>query len=148
MRNTLIDAGPLIALFDRGDRHHLRIKSFLKAYRGHLHTTWPVLTEACHLLDFSPAAQVHLLEWINRGGIQIFPPPASSLKRIIALSKKYLDVPMDLADASLVVAAEELDIREIISIDRDFFIYRTSNKRPLLNILYSEEFPSGNSPVS
>lgn len=147
MRNTLIDAGPLIALFDRSDRYHLRVKNFLKTYRGHLHATWPVLTEACHLLDFSPSAQVHLLEWIHRGGIRIFPLPSASLKRIIALSKKYSDVPMDLADASLVVAAEELDIREIISIDRDFFIYRTSKKHPLLNILYSGEFPSGNPPV-
>ncbi len=148
MRNTLIDAWPLIALFDRSDRHHLRIKNFLKAYQGHLHTTWPVLTEACHLLDFSPAAQIHLLEWIDRGGIRIFPLLGTSLKRIIALSRKYSDVPMDLADASLVVAAEELDIREIISIDRDFFIYWTSKKRPLLNILYAEEFPSANSPAS
>ena len=56
------------------------------------------------------------------------------VSRIIELSKKYSDVPMDLADASLVVIAEELNIKEIITIDSDYYIYRTVDKEMITNV--------------
>ncbi|MDM8517313.1 hypothetical protein QUF76_14015 [Desulfobacterales bacterium HSG16] len=52
MKNTLIDAGPFIALFDRNDRFHEPVKNFLRRYRGTLISTWQVLTETTHMLDF------------------------------------------------------------------------------------------------
>lgn len=57
MRSTLIDAGPLIALFDRDDQFHNAIKEFLRIYKGYLLTTWPVITEVLHMLDFNVNAQ-------------------------------------------------------------------------------------------
>jgi predicted nucleic acid-binding protein len=134
MPSTLIDAGPLIALFDRDDRYHQPVREFLKDRRTTLITTWAVLTEACHMLDFSVEAQLNLLEWIGRGGLQVYDLHQSSLSRIVTLTRKYRDRPMDLADASLVVASEILGTQEIISIDSDFNIYRREDNRPLRNI--------------
>ena len=71
MRNTLIDAGPIIALFDRGDRYHYRIVDLIKRESLHLISTWPVITEASHMLDFNNKAQISLLEWIYRGGLEL-----------------------------------------------------------------------------
>ena len=134
MRNTLIDAGPIIALFDRGDRYHYRIVDLIKRESLHLISTWPVITEASHMLDFNNKAQISLLEWIYRGGLELAQIDAMGIQRIIDLTKKYNDVPMDLADATLIVAAETTGIREIISIDTDFYVYRTIQKEMITNI--------------
>ena len=134
MRNTLIDAGPIIALFDRSDKYHNRIVNLIKQESFHLISTWPVITEASHMLDFDNRAQISLLEWIYRGGLELTPIDALGIRRIIGLTKKYNDIPMDLADATLIVAAEKLGIREIISIDNDFYIYRTIQKEMITNI--------------
>ena len=134
MRNTLIDAGPIIALFDRSDKYHNRIVNLIKQESFHLISTWPVITEANHMLDFDNRAQVSLLEWIHRGGLGLAQIDTIGIQRIIDLTKKYNDVPMDLADATLIVAAETLGIGEIISIDNDFYVYRTIQKEMITNI--------------
>ena len=58
---TLIDAGPLIALFNRNDKYHLKIKEFIKNYSDKLITTWPVITEVSHMLDFNIQTQIDFL---------------------------------------------------------------------------------------
>lgn len=135
MRNTLIDAGPLIALFNKNDKYHNKIKQFLKDYSGVLLTTWPVITEVSHMLDFNIQTQIDFLTWVQLGGVIIEDINYKDILRIIELSKKYSDVPMDLADASLVVLSEKLNIKEIITIDSDYYIYRTINKEMIENIL-------------
>ena len=130
----LIDAGPIIALFDRSDEYHNRIVDLIKQESFHLISTWPVITEASHMLDFDNRAQIALLRWIYRGGLELVQVDASGIQRIIDLTEKYNDIPMDLADATLIVAAETLGIREIISIDSDFYVYRTIQKEMITNI--------------
>jgi len=136
MRSILIDAGPLIGLFDRSDRYHLKALAFIEEYRGTLWTTWPVITEVSHMLDFSTKVQLAFLEWIKRGGLNIFPLNDDHLERIIELSEKFRDVPMDLADASLIVASEVKALSEIASIDSDFYVYRDIRNRYLTNVFY------------
>ena len=134
MRSTLIDAGPIIALFDRNDKYHARIVALLKQEPFNLISTWPVITEASHMLDFDNRAQIGLLKWIHRGGLELVQVDRAGIQRIIDLTEKYNDIPMDLADASLIVAAETLGVREIISIDTDFYVYRTIKKEMITNI--------------
>ena len=134
MRNVLIDAGPLIGLFDRSDKYHLKAVHFIEDFRGFLWTTWPVITEVCHMLDYSTKVQLAFLEWIDRGALQIFSLGDSHISRIIELSRKFSDVPMDLADATLIVASEEKNIKEIASIDSDFYVYRDMRNKYLTNI--------------
>lgn len=86
------------------------------------------------MLDFSVAAQIDFLEWISQEGIIIHNIQQKEITRIIELSKKYQDVPMDFADATLVVAAEQTGLREIITIDSDFNIYRLFRKEKIENV--------------
>ncbi|WP_296619459.1 type II toxin-antitoxin system VapC family toxin [Marivirga sp.] len=134
MKNILIDAGPLIALFDRSDQYHLKAISFLKTLERGLITTWPVITETSHMLSFSTKAQANFLEWIERGGLKIYEMEHDHISRLSELTKKYDDVPMDLADASLIVVSEVKGIHQIASIDSDFYIYRDIRNKYLENI--------------
>jgi len=134
MKSILIDAGPLIALFDKSDSYHPQAVAFVKKFKGTLFTTWPVITEASHLLAFSVKVQIALLEWINRGGLHLVEIESRHVKRLIALSEKYKDVSMDLADATLIAAAEANNLKEIATIDSDFYVYRDIRKRYLKNI--------------
>jgi len=135
VKNTLIDTGPLIALFDKDDKFHEPVKKFLSKYRGNLVTTWPVITEVSHMLDFSVGVQINFLEWIHRGAFVIFNLEIEHLERIIELAGKYADVPMDLADASLLIASENTGIKTILTIDSDYYIYRTKDRHYLENLL-------------
>ena len=134
MKNTLIDAGPIIALFNKNDKYHEKIKGFLKNYTGKLLSTWPVVTEVSHMLDFNVQTQIDFLTWINLGGITLENIDHDDISRIIELSRKYSDIPMDLADASLVVLSEKKSINQIITIDSDYYIYRTIKKEMIENV--------------
>ena len=135
MLNTvLIDTGPLIALFDRDDKYHTSIVEFIKNTNYRFISTTAVLTETMYMLDFNTAVQLNFLEWIMREEVIIHEIKQSNIKRIIDLTRKYSDRPMDFADATLVIAAEERGIRQIISIDSDFDIYRLYNKMKIENI--------------
>ncbi|QTA92383.1 type II toxin-antitoxin system VapC family toxin [Desulfonema magnum] len=135
MKNTLIDAGPLIALFDKSDKFHDIVKKFLSDYFGSLITTWPVITETTHMLDFNVRVQIDFLKWLYKGAIRIASLRDEHLERLIELSEKYSDIPMDLADGSLLVVSELTGIKDIITIDSDYYIYRTKDKRALKNLL-------------
>jgi len=135
MKNILIDTGPIVALLNRKDKHHQRVLAFTQHYHGGFVTTWSVITEATHLLRHSIPAKLNLLEWIRRGGIEIFNIEKTDIERMITLTKKYADLPMDLADCSLIVLAEKMAITEIISIDSDYDVYRTLKREPLTNLL-------------
>lgn len=134
MKNILIDTGPLVALFDRDDKYHLKTIEFISNYGGKLVTTWPVLTETLHILGFNVNTQIDFLQWVSKGGLDVFSITDESLLRIVELSRKYSDIPMDLADATLIVASEQKHIKDIITIDSDFYIYRTIRNEYLKNI--------------
>lgn len=121
----LVDTGPLVALFDPADGSHDRCVTVLKTIDEPLATTVPVVTEAFHLLSpASPGAQ-RLMDFISEGGLSMWFLDDLSLSRAFELMVQYADKPMDLADASLVVTAENERLRKVFTIDRsDFTIYR------------------------
>ncbi len=122
----LTDAGPLIALIDRGEPDHLRCREALGRLQGAMLTTWPAFTEAMHLLGEAGGwtAQEALWRLALRGDLLIETP--RELERIAALMNKYRSLPMDLADASLVALAEERGLSTVFTLDRDFRVYRLS----------------------
>jgi predicted nucleic acid-binding protein len=123
----------LIALFDKDDDYHMKAVAFIKSFQGELLSNSAVITEVTHLLDFSVNVQLDFLRWIFDGGITIADITQGDILRIIELTAKYSDLPMDFADASLVVLCERMRIREIASIDGDFLIYRTHDKKHFRN---------------
>jgi predicted nucleic acid-binding protein len=122
---TLVDTGPLVALFDPKDGEHERCVAALKGIRGRLQTTVPVLTEAFHILDPGSQGSAALRAFVSKGGLALWHLDAPLLARAFELMDRYADHPMDLADASLIVAAESLKTQRIFTLDRrDFRAYR------------------------
>jgi len=120
MNLLLVDTGPLVALASKRDHAHARCTDFLKAYRGRLLTTWAVLTELSHLAPGVPPA-LPLYQWIERGGMDILPLGRDELVSAIDWITCYADRPMDLADASLVIAALKTGCTNIWTLDRADF---------------------------
>jgi uncharacterized protein len=131
--SIIVDAGPLIALFDRDDRYHHRAVEFVRDCRERLITNLPALTEATALLRFSVEAQRDLLWWVHRS-LEIDQGTSADLPQIIAQLEKYRDMPADFADVSLVIMAERLNVSRVASVDRDFAVYRLSGKRHFENV--------------
>jgi predicted nucleic acid-binding protein len=125
----LADAGPLVAILNKGDQHHVLCTQVLPKLRGPLVTTWPAFTEAMHFLGAwsSWTAQRGLWAWVNRGTLVIEDITPSMVVRMQTLMQQYRDRPMDLADASLVALAESLKLSTIFTVDSDFRIYRLPN---------------------
>jgi predicted nucleic acid-binding protein len=124
---TLCDTGPLVALIDRDDPHHARCVAALdRLPAGALVTTWPCFTEAMYLLGRAGdlAAQDALWGYLADGLVMLHESEPRERERMRALMRQYRDTPMDLADASLVVAAEHLGMRQIFTLDRHFRAYR------------------------
>jgi predicted nucleic acid-binding protein len=129
VRNLLIDAGPLVALFAADDKHHSRFDAqvFALASEGlRLLTTWPCVVEAAYLLD--APQRFEMLRWIELGGAQVYPFEAHHLGDMVGWMQRYTERgkrEMDFADASLYWLAVETGIRDILTIDlADFRRYR------------------------
>lgn len=139
MKISLIDAGPLIALFDGNDQHHQRVHHFLKSYTGRLLTCWPVLTEVCYMLDFHTQVRSDFLRWVINGGLELVNPDQHPLEGIDEKMMKYSDLPADFADATLLEIAEINQIQYIVTLDHDFDIYRLKKGSRLSNLLENGE---------
>ena len=135
MLKTIIDSGPLIALFDGSDKYHNDVLTFMKEYKGKLITSWAVITEVSHMLDFNLQAQIDFLKWCEVGGIEVYNITQDEISNIRVMMEKYIDIPMDLADGTLMYIANKENIKNIVSIDSDFDIYRTLKKQSLNNLL-------------
>lgn len=73
--------------------------------------------------------QIALWRLVERGTLQIADISADVAVRMRALMEQYVDLPMDLADASLVAVAEERRLDRIFTLDSDFRIYRLPRGR-------------------
>jgi predicted nucleic acid-binding protein len=121
----LLDAGPFVALVDADDQYHDQCVATLREIREPVATVWPAFTEAMYLVNDLPAAQEALWEMLLRGAVRLLPLDLADIPRMRQLMRKYLDRPMDLADAALLRVAERGGIRTFFTIDRkDFSVYR------------------------
>jgi predicted nucleic acid-binding protein len=121
----LIDTGPFVSFFDASDDYHRHCLTTLKGIQQPLGTTWAVLTEAFYLLGFSWKAQDNLWQFVLRGGVKVLHLNGPLFERCRTLMEKYKDLPMDLADATLVAVAEQKRIDSVFTLDhRDFNLYR------------------------
>ena len=117
----LVDTGPLVALFDPRDRDHAASKRLLGSLRSPLVTTLAVLTETFHLIHPASRGAEALREFIDARGLGVWFMDAALLSRAFELMRRYADHPMDLADASLVTAAEALRTTTVFTLDRSDF---------------------------
>jgi len=128
---VLIDTGPWVALIDRSESKHGECVKWLKNFEGEIFTSEAVLTEVLYLLNFSVSAQEAALDFILSGAVTLLSLGLESIIRVKELMKKYHDLPMDFADATLVCLAEELSIDHMVTLDKKHFsIFRLAGKRP------------------
>lgn len=134
----LVDTGFWLALLNKNDSFHKLANSTLEGLAQPLITTIPVITETCHLLSsrLGNFALIRFIRSLDDGLSQLFEIRDSHLSRIEKLMKSYANLPMDFADASLVLLAEHLGHGNILSTDsRDFKTYRWKNTKPFKNLL-------------
>ncbi|MBE9077322.1 PIN domain-containing protein [Romeria aff. gracilis LEGE 07310] len=135
----IVDTGFWLALVDQKDTYHQISKQALQKYNEPLITTWCVMTETCYLLlkRKGVQAQTNFINGFNQNLFTVFNLEPQHGLRMEQLMQQYANLPMDLADASLVILAEHLGHGRIFSVDqRDFNAYRWKNTSPFQNLLF------------
>lgn len=124
----LTDAGALVALNNDDDPAHSRCMEVFERMPGDLRllTTWPCVAETMHFLGRRGGYlfQARLWDMIKSNRVILHEISPEETTRMAQLMQQYADTPMDLADASLIAAAETLNLRQVFTIDADFYIYR------------------------
>jgi predicted nucleic acid-binding protein len=134
----IADTGFFYALLDRDDAWHLRCRDAAANLQEGLITTWPVLTEAVHLISrwLDVDAATALMDEVADGDVAVWDLPAAARASVPRLMRRYAELPMDLADASLVLLAESLGHGRILTTDqRDFRTYRWKSRQPFEPLL-------------
>jgi predicted nucleic acid-binding protein len=101
-QQLLVDTGPIVAWLDRSDQWHEAAVEVTRTHEPPFRTSEPVIAETCFLLRHHPKAIARLGKWLGSGILEIPFHLQDHPERIFALMHKYRDLPMSLADASLV----------------------------------------------
>ncbi len=126
----LLDTGALVSLLDRSQPQHAACVRFFDQWDRPVLSTEAVLTEATHLLGGLKGGRQACVDFFLSGAALLVPATEDSLRRSRDLVIQYADLPMDYADATLVVLAEELGTNLVFTTDnRDFGVYRIKGRR-------------------
>ena len=128
MRVWLLDTGPLVAYLDASDKSHSRVAARLDAFTGQLVTTSAVITEAMYFLSEVRRGPALLAEFVAESALQVADfSDAAALAEAARRMEKYGDLPMDYADATLVLLAERLGVFDLLTLDRrGFSVFRSA----------------------
>lgn len=135
MHRAIVDTGPLVALLSARDTHHQWARSSFATIAPPGITCEAVLAEAWHLLRGTARGQSALLELLAGGILTIEFGLMAELAAVRRLVSRYKDQPMSLADACMVRLAEIYDEASVITLDRDFAVYRKNGRQviPLIS---------------
>ena len=134
-RAAIADTGPLVAFFDRAERHHAWAAERVRELAAPLLVCEPVLAEAMYLLAGLPKAQDALFGLLENGALRVAFHVEEHVPALRALHRKYRDRPMSLADACIVRMAELFERHQVLTLDADFSVYRKHGREPLVLIL-------------
>lgn len=127
-RDILLDTAPLVAILDEADQWHQRSAELWSELADRCLTTEAVVTEASHLIGRAGRASLPL-ELLLAARIPIVILERPGHEHAVSLMQRYDSLPMDYADATLVVVAEALGIGTVFSMDRKGFrTYRRGNR--------------------
>jgi predicted nucleic acid-binding protein len=124
VKPVLLDTGMIVALLDPTDSFHTRRSDAMADVRAPLVTCETVIAESCYLVRDVEGAADAILHSVATREFLIpisLPDAALQVRRIMA---KYRDRQIDLADAVLIHLANEFSTGDILTVDRDFKIYR------------------------
>ena len=131
MADILLDTGVWFAILDRRDRDHARCVEAFRQVPGRLVSSEAVLTETMWLVEDLRNGPRRCADFVRLGIVTLVPVSGESVKRAADLMERYHNVPMDYADATLVVLGEDLGLDRVFTLDRrGFGIYRLHGRRP------------------
>ncbi len=133
-RHTIVDAGPLVAFFNQSDTHHNWAVAQFARLKPPLLTCEAVLSETCFLLISRELNPTLPLDFVARGAMRVEFSLAAEIEPVRRLMRRYRDTGVSFADACLVRMSEIYPDCTVLTIDRDFLIYRRDGRRtiPLL----------------
>jgi predicted nucleic acid-binding protein len=133
----LIDTGILVAFYDRKDEYHQQSLSFFSNCTSQLITTIACVTEVMWLLAPNTKVQNEFLSALSKRAFLCEHLLPSDYQRIQELNSTYQDLPADFTDLSLIAISERLNISAIVTLDKDFNIYRRYRKQPFDRLFLS-----------
>ena len=135
MKPVLLDTGAIVALLDRSEQHHSAAVEIVNGLARPMVTSEAVIAETCYLLRRIPGAADAVLENVATGAFQIPLQLSRSAPEIQRILRKYQDRRIDLADACLVHLASQMGTGDILTLDRDFDVYRWGARNKLFRRL-------------
>jgi len=135
---VLVDTGVLVALIDPDTREHQWAREWARRLPQPFQTSEPVLTEAAFLLARDGFDADELFALAEKGVIQIglhFEDERAALRELMA---RYRNVPMSLADATLVRLSELHRECRVFTLDEDFRIYRRHRNQAIPTLMPEE----------
>jgi predicted nucleic acid-binding protein len=130
VKPVLLDTGVIVAILDRSETHHARCVTVIEGLERPLVTCEAVIAESCYLLRGLPGAAETILENVEGGVFQIPFQLSRCAAAVRGILRKYRDLRADFADACLIHLADELNTGDILTLDRDFELYRWRRNRP------------------
>lgn len=119
----------MIALIDDSDRWHEECREAFSRQRLPLATTLAALVEVFHRFTCKPHRHSQIWSIVRSGSIRVLPIDDGDWAELERLMLKYADRPMDFADATLVRLAEREGLTTILTVDRDFEVYRIGGRK-------------------
>lgn len=135
MTRIVVDTGPIVALLNRRDRHHAWIREVFGTVEPPIFTCEAVISEACFLLGRLPGGSEAVLELLVLGILRIDFRMLSEIDALQRLMRKFVSVPMSLADACLVRMTELDPQSTIVTLDSDFRVYRRNRRQVVPTIM-------------
>jgi predicted nucleic acid-binding protein len=130
MKPVLLDTGFIVALLDRSESLHKMCARTIREVQAPLVTCEAVITESCYLLRNLSGASEAVIENIAAGIFQIPFQLSRETAAVKQLLRKYKDRKIDLADACLIRLADQFGTADILTLDRDFAVYRWGKNKP------------------
>lgn len=135
MEAVLLDTGPLVAFLNGRDRYHEWSKEVFDQVDAPVLSCEAVLSEACFLLRSARGGGEAVLKLLDRGLIRVpfrLEGESSHIQRLLA---RYASVPMSLADACLVRMTEQASGSVVLTLDRDFKVYRKHGRSVIRTLM-------------
>jgi uncharacterized protein len=130
LKPVLLDTGVIVALLDRSEKFHQACATAIREVEAPLITCEPVIAESCYLLRILPGAPEAVIENVAAGIFQIPFQLSRETAGVKQTLRKYRDLKIDLADACLIRLADEFESADILTLDKDFEIYRWGKNKP------------------
>lgn len=120
---VVCDTGAIYALYDADDAHHLAVKAVVETEPGPLFLPVVLLAEIDYLLNerLGVDATLDFLGSLDTQAFTLTDLTAEDLIRCRELIQRYRDLPLGLADASVIAVAERLRIQRLVTLDQRHF---------------------------